>query len=113
MAFLASGQDYQLNGQIRLMILLDNEAVGMLDFFNSDFAEGSAETGIIIVEAHRRKGIAPAAYRLGFRLCKDLGIHKLRAVVEHTNGPAIQLYHSLAFHVKQQTSEFFQFLKVI
>ncbi|MCB0820845.1 MAG: GNAT family N-acetyltransferase [Bacteroidetes bacterium] len=113
MAFLISGQDYLLNGQLRLMIILESQVVGMIDLFNASEDRKQAETGIFIRRQDRRNGIANAAYNMLFELCMRLGIVELEAEVSVLNTPANKLYKALGFNKTTELAGFNKYHKVI
>lgn len=111
MAFLISGQDYLINGQLRLMIILDDRAVGMIDLFNASENRKQVETGVFIRRQDRRNRIAAAAYNLLFELCIRLEINELHAEVEVLNEPANKLYRSLGFEKMAEHKGFNKYFK--
>ena len=91
--------DLYSDGQLRLMIESpEKEVVGIIDLFNFEPFHSRAEVGIVIDEAHRRKGLAGMALRLLVEHCFDfLGIHQLYVYIDETNEACRQLFRNNGF----------------
>ncbi len=77
------------SGQVRYIICnnLSNVPLGMVDLYNIDFDQESAEVGIAIIDkVNRQKGFAGEALKLIHEYAESvLGIHCLTAFVEMDN----------------------------
>lgn len=94
-----SSDDIYADRQVRLVIVNEEgETVGLADLVRFDPQHQRAETGIVILDAQRRKGYASAALT---ELCsyafRVLHLHQLYAVVDGSNKAALQLFASNGF----------------
>ena len=95
----SSGDDIYTDRQVRLVVEnAEGHAVGMVDVVNFDPRHQRAEAGIVIMDAHRRKGYATAAV---LQLCdyalRVLHLHQLYAVVDVGNDSALRLFRKVGF----------------
>lgn len=91
--------DIYTDRQLRLMVESpDGDVVGIADFFHFDPFHSRVEVGIVVAEAHRRKGIASLAlgmmadYAFGY-----LGVHQLYAHTLSDNVAACRLFEHCGF----------------
>ena len=94
-----SSDDIYADRQVRLVIELpDGETVGIADLIRFDPQHQRAETGIVIMDAHRRQGYALAALQELCRYAMDvIHLHQLYAIVEGRNVAALQLFAKAGF----------------
>ncbi len=94
-----SNDDIYADRQVRLVIESgEGETIGMADLVHFDPQHLRAETGIVIVDAQRRKGFASAALE---ELCRYslrvLHLHQLYAIVDKENEAAMLLFRNNGF----------------
>ena len=94
-----SSDDIYVDRQVRLMVENEEgETVGIVDLVQFSPQHLRAEVGIVILEAHRRKGYAAAAIQA---LCdyaqRVVHLHQLYAVVETSNEGAVALFEKAGF----------------
>ena len=94
-----SNDDIYADRQVRLMAENDEgETVGVVDLVQFSPQHLRAEVGIVILNAHRRKGYATAAIEA---LCdyaqRVVHLHQLYAVVETSNESAVALFEKAGF----------------
>jgi len=111
MAFLLGGQDFHINGQLRLIITLNQKAAGIIDIFNADRSFRKVETGIIILPEFRMLGVAKSAYNLLFKVCAHLNVIEIEAIVRLDNFQASSLFKSIGFVEEKQHSQQIHYLK--
>ena len=89
-----SSDDIYADRQVRLVIVNEqDETVGLADLVHFDPRHQRAETGIVILDAHRRQGYASAALvELERYALRVLHLHQLYAVVEEQNKAAYRLF---------------------
>lgn len=99
--------DIYADRQVRLMITDgEGEPVGIIDLTNFDPRHMRAETGIVIGNAHRRKGYARAALlKMTDYAAQTLNLHQLYAIIPDTHGASIKLFESLGFTVTAQLKD--------
>ncbi|MBQ2209908.1 MAG: GNAT family N-acetyltransferase [Prevotella sp.] len=95
-----SSDDIYADRQVRLVIENEQgETVGLADLVHFDPRHQRAETGIVILDAHRRQGYASAALmKLECYALRVLHLHQLYAVVEEQNQAAFHLFCENGFH---------------
>ena len=94
-----SSDDIYADRQVRLMVENDEgETVGIVDLVQFSPQHQRAEVGIVILNAHRRKGYAVAALQA---VCdyaqRVVHLHQLYAVVETSNESAVALFEKAGF----------------
>ena len=95
-----AGKDIYERKQLRLMIELKetNTAIGTIDLYDFDPHHRRAGVGILIENAHQRKGYAKNALKLlshyAFSIIK---IHQLYAYIPVTNMPSLHLFKQCGF----------------
>ncbi len=89
-----SSDDIYADRQVRLVMENgEGETVGLTDLVHFDPQHLRAETGIVVLDAHRRKGYASAALdELSRYALHVLHLHQLFAIVEQDNIAAVQLF---------------------
>jgi len=89
-----SSDDIYADRQVRLVVENEKgETVGLADLVRFDPQHLRAETGIVILDAHRRKGYASAALdELCCYAIRVLHLHQLYAIVEKENEAAMTLF---------------------
>ncbi|MCR5779581.1 MAG: GNAT family N-acetyltransferase [Bacteroidaceae bacterium] len=96
--YIASVQnDIFADGQVRLVIMLGEEAVGFADLTNFDALHLRAEIGLAILPEHQEKHIGERAVQSLLDYARSLHIHQLYATIATTNKPASRLFERLAF----------------
>lgn len=66
--------------------------------------ENIAEIGLVAVsEASRGKGIAKKLLNYSFKKAKKLGFETIQVVTQNENIPAMKLYESVGFEIKEKT----------
>lgn len=89
--------NFEAQGQLRLMICVDNRVVGAIDIFNFD--EENADVGVLIYDkSDRRQGYATDALKTVIKLviCK-LRITTLWAIIDQRNIASIALFRKCGF----------------
>lgn len=89
--------NFEAQGQLRLMICVDNRVVGAIDIFNFD--EENADVGVLIYsESDRRQGYATDALKTLIKkvLC-ELGITTLWAIIDQRNIASTALFLGCGF----------------
>ena len=94
-----SADDIYTDKQLRMMVEdAIGKTVGIVDLINFSPRHLRAETGIVVLDAERRKGYATAALNA---LCdyagKVLHLHQLYGVVAKDNQAALALYEKAGF----------------
>lgn len=94
-----SSDDIYADRQVRLIVENDEgETVGIADLVQFSPQHLRAEVGIVILNAHRRKGYAAAAMQA---LCdyalRVIHLHQLYAVVDKDNDVAVSLFRKAGF----------------
>ena len=88
-SYIANAPANELNGDVRLIICLDNRAIGTLDLFNYTPATPCAEVGIALVKDMRGHGYALQALCQAEEIAKKiLQAHHLYAHVSLEHNPA-------------------------
>lgn len=81
------------DGQVRLVVDVDGELVGLVDLANFQPLHRRAEVGIVIVSAKRHCGLGKEALRLLEDYARRiLGLHQLYAIVASSNIVARRLF---------------------
>ena len=81
--------DFNQDGQLRLVACEEGEAVGLVDLFNYDSKHQRAEVGIALLPSCRRKGMGVSALQaLEQYVRHHLHLHQLYAVVASDNHSA-------------------------
>ena len=100
-----SSNDFELNQQIRFVILKSETAIGTLDFFNHNVSNKSVEVGVLIAnEEDRRKSYASEALEMGIHEMKKKNIVCFIAKIQKGNPSSLRLFEKLLF-VKTADSE--------
>lgn len=89
--------NFEAQGQLRLMICVDNRVVGAIDIFNFD--EENADVGVLIYDkSDRRQGYATDAVKTLIKkvLC-ELGVTTLWAIIDQRNVASIALFLGCGF----------------
>ena len=94
-----SADDIFADRQVRLVMENDeHEVVGMADLVHFDPQHQRAETGIVVMEPHRRKGYAlQALQQLEDYALDTLHLHQLYAVIAANNDAALQLFQEAGY----------------
>ena len=94
-----SADDIFADRQVRLVMENDeHEVVGMADLVHFDPQHQRAETGIVVMEPHRRKGYAlQALQQLEDYALDTLHLHQLYAVIAANNDAALQLFQKAGY----------------
>jgi len=84
------------NGQIRLMIEVDNKVIGAIDLF--DYNGKQAEVGVLIYNKRlRNRGYATDALQTVKSYARSLNIESLSAVIDDNNIASINLFRGCGF----------------
>ena len=89
--------DFLIEGEIRLLIEIDNEPVGFIDLFEYNKKESSAKVGIIIETKKRQKGFAKKAINLLKIKALCLNLKVLKANISTDNKTSIALFEKCEF----------------
>ena len=94
-----SADDIFADRQVRLVMENDeHEVVGMADLVHFDPQHQRAETGIVVMKHHRRKGYAlQALQQLEDYALDTLHLHQLYAVIAANNDAALQLFQKAGY----------------
>ena len=94
-----SADDIFADRQVRLVMEnYEHEVVGMADLVHFDPQHQRAETGIVVMEPHRRKGYAlQALQQLEDYALDTLHLHQLYAVIAANNDVALQLFQKAGY----------------
>ena len=96
--YLSSSQnDIFTDGQVRLVIEYNGQAVGFADLTNFDAIHLRAEIGLAILPEYQGKHIGQAAVAALCNYARRLHLHQLYAIIATTNEPATRLFKLLAF----------------
>lgn len=95
-------QSYDANplaqGQLRLIIQHNGEAVGTADLYDIDIRNRRAFVGIMVIPSHRRCGTALQALHLLADYCRTtLPLRQLAATVSADNLPSLSLFRSAGY----------------
>jgi diamine N-acetyltransferase len=97
--YIETAQSFRLSGQLRLIICdLENNPVGLIDFFHANFKHHFVSLGILIAEEKRQLGFAKEA--LGLALLygrKVFDFNNIFASIHATNFASIELFEKLNF----------------
>ena len=86
------------DGQLRLVVTLDNQPVGIADLVDFEPRHRHAEVGIVVLAAYQRRGVAAQALRLLEQYATDtLHLSLLYAYVAEQNTPAQQLFRAVGY----------------
>ncbi len=90
--------DIYTDKQLRLMIEMGQQVVGMVDLISFDPRHRRAEVGIVIARPYRHRGYATQALNLliGYAR-KVLHLHQLYAYIPTDNHYSLQLFRSAGF----------------
>ncbi len=93
---------------VRMIIMVDDEAVGAIDVFNFDPLNSRAEVGVFVVEKMRGEGIAAKALEIVKRYAKNrLALKQVYATMMSTNEVARNTFESVGFVVTAQWPDWF------
>lgn len=94
-----SADDIFADRQVRLVMEnYEHEVVGMADLVHFDPQHQRAETGIVVMKPHRRKGYAlQALQQLEDYALDTLHLHQLYAVIAANNDAALQLFQKAGY----------------
>jgi diamine N-acetyltransferase len=100
-ALIEQQTDVHNSSQLRMMICLSdrNDAIGMVDLYDVDFAKGFAFVGVLIAnKSLRQKGYArQALLSLAHYAKKELKLFSMKAIVQLNNEASMALFESLNF----------------
>ena len=96
--------NYQANpmveGQLRLIVEADGEAVGSIDLYEVDAHNGHAFMGIMIAPGHRRRGYAFAAVEKMLGYCRhNLALTQVCVYVAADNSASLALFRKAGFRM--------------
>lgn len=98
MQFIQSEHNLTKNGQLRLVMDLNQEPVGFLDLYDYNAETQSAGIGIIVHHSLRHKGIGRSAIESLFKnWLSDLNVKKIYADVEISNTPSRTFFDKVGF----------------
>lgn len=93
-------QDIYASKQLRLMICLNisNEPIGTIDLFEFEPLHGRVGVGVLIFEAHRKKGYAYEAIELVKEYTRDtLLLNQLFCNISLSNNESVSLFEKCGF----------------
>ena len=93
----SSQNDLFADGQVRLVIVYDGQAVGFADLTSFDAIHLRAEIGLAVLPEFQGKHIGRAAVDALCDYARRLHLHQLYAIIATTNEPATRLFKLLAF----------------
>ena len=100
-ALIEQQTDVHNSSQLRMMICLSdrNNAIGMVDLYDVDFAKGFAFVGVLIAnKSLRQKGYArQALLSMAQYAKKELKLFSMKAIVQLNNEASMALFESLNF----------------
>lgn len=92
--------DIFAEGQLRLMVWVDGNSVGMVDLYEVDAVNRRAGVGIMIGREWQRQGIGGMVMEKLMEYSRRvLGLHQLWCVCGEGNAPALQLFKSQGFSI--------------
>lgn len=85
-------------GQLRLIIELDGQPIGIADLFEISARHLRADTGLYIFPDNRGHGTGTEALKQLSEYCRDrLGLHQLTATISESNPHAVKAYLKAGF----------------
>lgn len=92
--------DIYQDKQLRLVIDVEGQAVGLLDIFDFNHRHARAEVGVAILPTFRQQGLACKALQLLTQFVRQhYSLHQLYAYVSVDNEPAIKLFESAGYTI--------------
>lgn len=86
--------------QLRLVIDVDGEAVGLVDLFNFQPKHRRAELGMALLKSVRGKGYGTEAFRQIVRYSRDvIGLHQIYTIVPESNTASVRALEKTGFSV--------------
>ncbi|MGN0214437.1 MAG: GNAT family N-acetyltransferase [Muribaculaceae bacterium] len=91
--------DIYATREVRMMVLLAGEPVGVVDVFNFDAINSRAEVGVYVDSAHRGMGVGETAIRIAVEKYAfgRLNLHQVHCTVRVSNTSALAMFHSAGF----------------
>ena len=85
--------------EVRMVVMLAGEPVGMVDVFNFDPMNSRVEIGVFVGAEHRRSGVGETAVRIATEnYCFGrLNLHQVYCTVRSSNAAALALFRSAGF----------------
>jgi diamine N-acetyltransferase len=99
--FIEHAQHFRQTGQLRLMICdLDDQPIGLLDFFHANFKHHFTSIGILIAEEKRQIGYAKEAVSLGVNYARKVfDFNNIFASIHEINESSLQLFKKCGFEI--------------
>ena len=93
-----STNDIYTDLQLRLMIMVDGEAAGIIDLFDFNPRHRRAEVGVFVAKRFRQRAVASKALNILENHCfRNLGIHQLYAYIREDNEACLRLFRKAGF----------------
>jgi diamine N-acetyltransferase len=99
MEFIEQAQHFRQTGQLRLMICdLDDQPLGLLDFFHANFKHHFTSIGILIANDKRQLGYATDALQLGVNYARKVfDFNNIFASIHESNEASLNLFKKTGF----------------
>lgn len=109
--YLQEPKKLETDGHWKLMICLQNEPVGMIDFFDYHPVHARVGIGILVYDVkHRNQGIASETIMLALNYLNDhLSIHQVWALVHENNLDSIALFKKCGFSISGTYKDWYKF----
>lgn len=103
--------DIYQSGQLRLMIVRGDDAIGSIDIFDFDAHNSRAGIGIIIFnKEHRGKGYAGEALSQAMDYCfKTLAMHQIYCNIDSNNHDSLKLFQKHGFEIVGTKKEWIKY----
>lgn len=86
------------SGQLRLVVCLKEEAVGLLDFFDISLIHRRANVGIVVAPEFRFQGLGSRTLRIACKFAKErLRLLSLGAIVSILNPRSLKAFENAGF----------------
>jgi len=92
-----SRNDIFADGQVRLVIERNSNAIGFADLVNFDAIHLRAEIGLLILPEYQGKHYGLPTVQLLCDYARQLHLHQIYAIIATTNKPATQLFAHAGF----------------
>ena len=85
--------------EVRMIVMLAGEPVGMLDVFNFDPMNSRAEVGVYVCAEHRRGGVGETAVRIAVEnyAFGRLNLNQVYCTIRRSNEAALALFRQAGF----------------
>lgn len=101
--------DIYADKQVRLVIMVGERSVGLIDLFNFSPQHLRAEMGVAILEAERGKGYAEEAIRQLLSYSRNiLHLHQVYSIVSVNNKASLAMLRSVGFSEEVRLKDWLQ-----